>query len=122
MKKLFGVLIFAAIAAFSAFAEIAFGGWVRTLPTFVGSDGEDIKTSATAVSWGEHFWSRFDATWISDDGKAGLSMRLNADANGVNTHDDVGIWLKPFDMLKIQIGWHENFGELRGAFVQQGRC
>ncbi|MBR5966874.1 MAG: hypothetical protein IK015_12245 [Treponema sp.] len=114
MKKLFGVLFFAAVAVVSAFAEITFGGWVRTLPTFVGSDGKDIKTCATAVSWGEHFWSRFDATWISEDGKAGLTMRLNADSNGVNLHDDVGIWLKPIDMIKIQIGWHENFGELRG--------
>ena len=114
MKKLIGALALAAMVATSAFAELSFGGWVRTLPTFVGSDGDGIKTSALTASWGGPFWTRFDATWTSDDGKAGAAIRLNADAGGVGLHDDVGIWLKPIDMIKIQIGGLDNFGGLRG--------
>ena len=116
MKKLIGALALAAMVATSAFAEVSFGGWVRTLPTFVGSNGEDIKTGALSASWGGPFWARFDSSWASDDGKAGLNMRLNADAGGVGTHDDVGIWLKPIDMVTVQIGSLWNFAGLRGDF------
>jgi hypothetical protein len=113
MKKLIGALALAAMVATSAFAEISFGGWVRTLPTYVGSDGEDIKTAALSASWGGPFWARWDASWTSDDGKAGLKFKLAADKGGVGTHDDVGIWLKPIDQLKIEIGSLDNFGGLR---------
>jgi hypothetical protein len=113
MKKLIGALALAAMVATSAFAEISFGGWVRTLPTYVGSDGEDIKTAALSASWGGPFWARWDASWTSDDGKAGLKFKLAADKGGVGTHDDVGIWLKPIDQLKIEIGGLDNFGGLR---------
>jgi len=116
MKKLIGALALAAMVATSAFAEVSFGGWVRTLPTFVGSNGEDIKTSALSASWGGPFWARFDSSWKSDDGKAGLDMRLNASKDGVGTHDDVGIWLKPVDMVYVQIGTLWNFAGLRGDF------
>ncbi len=113
MKKLIGALALAAMVATSAFAEISFGGWVRTLPTFVGSNGEDIKTSALSASWGSPFWSRLDASWTSDDGKVGMVTKLATSAGGVATHDDVGIWLKPIDMIKISIGNHDNFGGFR---------
>ncbi|MBP5446972.1 MAG: hypothetical protein J6X95_02570 [Treponema sp.] len=113
MKKLIGALALAAMVATSAFAEISFGGWVRTLPTYVGSDGEDIKTAALSASWGGPFWARWDASWTSDDGKAGLKFKLAAEKGGVGTHDDVGIWLKPIDQLKIEIGGLDNFGGLR---------
>ena len=114
MKKLIGALALAAMVATSAFAEISFGGWVRTLPTFVGSDGEDIKTGALSASWGAPFWSRLDASWTSDDGKVGMVTKLATAGGAVSTHDDVGIWLKPIDMLKISIGNHDNFGGFRG--------
>ena len=114
MKKLIGALALAAMVAASAFAEVSFGGWVRTLPTYVGSNGEDIKTGALSASWGGPFWARFDSSWTSDDGKAGLNMRLNADKGGVGTHDDVGIWLKPIDQIYVQVGALWNFAGLRG--------
>ena len=113
MKKLIGALALAAMVATSAFAEVSFGAWVRTLPTYVGSDGEDIKTSALSASWGGPFWARWDASWTSDDGKAGLKFKLAASKDGVGSHDDVGIWLKPIDQLKVEIGNLDNFGGLR---------
>ena len=114
MKKLIGALALAAMVATSAFAELSFGGWVRTLPTFVGSDGDTIKTSSLNASWGNPFWARLDASWVSDDGKAGLSFKMAADANGIGTHDDVGIWFKPIDQIQIFAGNTDNYGGFRG--------
>ena len=50
-KTLIAVAAAAALTATSAFAEITFGAWLRTLTAPVASNGEDTVVG-TANSWG----------------------------------------------------------------------
>ena len=70
MKKTLIAVAAAAALTTSAFAEITFGAWLRTI-TGVANNGEDMVTGMSN-SWGGMRPSRIGVNWVSDDGMAGM--------------------------------------------------
>ena len=117
-KTLIAVAAAAALTATSAFAEITFGAWLRTLTAPVASNGEDIVVG-TANSWG---WgartARIDINGVSEDGKAGFAMNVFNDMSmDISAGDRAVLWVKPVDMVKISVGKYDSPDNgLRGDF------
>ena len=117
-KTLIAVAAAAALTATSAFAEITFGAWLRTLTAPVASNGEDTVVG-TANSWG---WgartARIDINGVSEDGKAGFSMMVFNDMSmDISAGDRAVLWVKPVDMIKISVGKYDSPDNgLRGDF------
>lgn len=118
-KTLIAVAVAAALTATSAFAEITFGAWLRTLTAPVASNGEDTVVG-TANSWG---WgartARLDINGVSEDGKAGFSMNAFNDMamGSLEAGDRACLWVKPVDMVKISVGKFDSPDNgLRGDF------
>ena len=118
-KTLIAVAAAAALTATSAFAEITFGAWLRTLTAPVASNGEDTVVG-TANSWG---WgartARLDINGVSEDGKAGFSMNAFNDMamGSLEAGDRACLWVKPVDMVKISVGKFDSPDNgLRGDF------
>ena len=130
-KTLIAVAAAAALTATSAFAEITFGAWLRSI-TGVASNGEDILTG-TSNSWGGIRPSRVNVAGTSDDGNAGFKLdvyfnatkaqTVNADGTfGGSTQvlevgDNAYIWVKPASSVQLALGKFDG-GEtgLRGDF------
>ncbi|WP_308510531.1 hypothetical protein [uncultured Treponema sp.] len=130
-KTLIAVAAAAALTATSAFAEITFGTWLRSI-TGVASNGEDILTG-TSNSWGGIRPSRVDVAGTSEDGNAGFKLNVyfnatkaqtvNADGTfGGSTQvlevgDNAYIWVKPASSVQLALGKFDG-GEtgLRGDF------
>ena len=108
-KTLIAVAAAAALTATSAFAEITFGAWLRTLTAPVASNGEDTVVG-TANSWGGGArTARIDINGVSEDGKAGFSMGVYNDVyDGLGTGDRFNLWVKPTDTVKISIGKYDS--------------
>ena len=136
-KTLIAVAAAAALTATSAFAEITFGAWLRSI-TGVASNGEDILTG-TSNSWGGIRPSRVNVAGTSEDGNAGfkLDIYFNASSWGkyVATTDEEGksvtdksdeflqvgdnayLWVKPADQIQLSIGKFDGAETgLRGDF------
>ena len=136
-KTLIAVAAAAALTATSAFAEITFGAWLRSI-TGVASNGEDILTG-TSNSWGGIRPSRVNVAGTSEDGNAGfkLDIYFNASSwgNYVATTDEEGkkvtgksdeflqvgdnayLWVKPADQIQLSIGRFDGAETgLRGDF------
>ena len=117
-KTLIAVAAAAALTATSAFAEITFGAWLRTLTAPVASNGEDTVVG-TANSWG---WgartARIDINGVSEDGKAGFAMSVfNNISMELAAGDRAVLWVKPVDMIKISVGKFDGPDNgLRGDF------
>ena len=117
-KTLIAVAAAAALTATSAFAEITFGAWLRTLTAPVASNGEDTVVG-TANSWG---WgartARIDINGVSEDGKAGFAMNVFNDMSmDITSGDRAVLWVKPVDMIKISVGKYDSPDNgLRGDF------
>ena len=117
-KTLIAVAAAAALTATSAFAEITFGAWLRTLTAPVASNGEDTVVG-TANSWG---WgartARIDINGVSEDGKAGFAMSVFNDMSmDISAGDRAVLWVKPVDMIKISVGKYDSPDNgLRGDF------
>ena len=130
-KTLIAVAAAAALTATSAFAEITFGAWLRSI-TGVASNGEDILTG-TSNSWGGIRPSRLNVAGTSEDGNAGFKLdvyfnatkaqTVNADGTfGGSTQvlevgDNAYIWVKPASSVQLALGKFDG-GEtgLRGDF------
>ncbi|WP_296014934.1 hypothetical protein [uncultured Treponema sp.] len=115
-KTLIAVAAAAALTATSAFAEITFGAWLRSI-TGVASNGEDILTG-TSNSWGGMRPSRLNVAGTSEDGNVGfkLDMYYNTGDN-IQVGDNAYIWVKPASSVQIALGKFDG-GEtgLRGDF------
>ena len=117
-KTLIAVAAAAALTATSAYAEITFGAWLRTLTAPVASNGEDTVVG-TANSWG---WgartARIDINGVSEDGKAGFAMNVFNDMSmDISAGDRAVLWVKPVDMIKISVGKYDSPDNgLRGDF------
>ena len=117
-KTLIAVAAAAALTATSAFAEITFGAWLRTLTAPVASNGEDTVVG-TANSWG---WgartARIDINGVSEDGKAGFAMNVFNDMSmDISAGDRAVLWVKPVDMIKLSVGKYDSPDNgLRGDF------
>lgn len=117
-KTLIAAAAAAALTATSAFAEITFGAWLRTLTAPVASNGEDTVVG-TANSWG---WgartARIDINGVSEDGKAGFAMNVFNDMSmDISAGDRAVLWVKPVDMIKISVGKYDSPDNgLRGDF------
>ena len=115
-KTLIAVAAAAALTATSAFAEITFGAWLRSI-TGVASNGEDIVTG-TSNSWGGIRPSRVNVAGTSEDGNAGfkLDMYYNTGDN-IQVGDNAYIWVKPASSVQLALGKFDG-GEtgLRGDF------
>ena len=130
-KTLIAVAAAAALTATSAFAEITFGAWLRSI-TGVASNGEDILTG-TSNSWGGIRPSRVNVAGTSEDGNAGFKLdvyfnatkaqTVNADGTfGGSTQvlevgDNAYIWVKTASSVQLALGKFDG-GEtgLRGDF------
>ena len=136
-KTLIAVAAAAALTATSAFAEITFGAWLRSI-TGVASNGEDILTG-TSNSWGGIRPSRVNVAGTSEDGNAGFKLDIYFNAaswgNYVATTDEEGkevtgksdqflqvgdnayLWVKPADQIQLSIGKFDSAETgLRGDF------
>ena len=136
-KTLIAVAAAAALTATSAFAEITFGAWLRSI-TGVASNGEDIITG-TSNSWGGIRPSRLNVAGTSEDGNAGFKLDIYFNAaswgNYVATTDEEGnkvtgksdeflqvgdnayLWVKPADQIQLSIGKFDSAETgLRGDF------
>ena len=115
-KTLIAVAAAAALTATSAFAEITFGAWLRSI-TGVASNGEDIVTG-TSNSWGGMRPSRLNVAGTSEDGNVGfkLDMYYNTGDN-IQVGDNAYIWVKPASSVQLALGKFDG-GEtgLRGDF------
>ena len=117
-KTLIAVAAAAALTATSAFAEITFGAWLRTLTAPVASNGEDTVVG-TANSWGGGArTARIDINGVSEDGKAGFAMNVFNDMSmDISAGDRAVLWVKPVDMIKISVGKYDSPDNgLRGDF------
>ncbi len=117
-KTLIAVAAAAALTATSAFAEITFGAWLRSI-TGVASNGEDIITG-TSNSWGGMRPSRLNVAGTSEDGNAGFkfdvyfnatkAQTVNADGTFsdstqvLEVGDNAYIWVKPASSVQIALG------------------
>ena len=117
-KTLIAVAAAAALTATSAFAEITFGAWLRSI-TGVASNGEDIITG-TSNSWGGMRPSRLNVAGTSEDGNVGFKLdvyfqatkaqTVNADGTfGGSTQvlevgDNAYLWVKPASSVQLALG------------------
>jgi len=103
MKK--AVLLIAALVIFGSFAfgQATVGAWGRGLFTVLGGGGDNTDILAgDLVSWGGA--PRIGMTISGTSDNVGFQADFNVDNNGVAAGDNQKIWVKPFDMLTIQIG------------------
>ncbi|MBP3365602.1 MAG: hypothetical protein J6K96_01275 [Treponema sp.] len=114
-KTLIAVAAAAALATSSAFAEVTFGAWLRTV-TGVGYNGEDAVTGMSN-SWSGMRPSRLNAAWTSEDEMAGMKLDIYYNDDDIHIGDNGYLWLKPVDMLKLSIGKFDGAETgLRGDF------
>ena len=121
MKKTLIAVAAAAALTTSAFAEITFGAWGRTILVPMASNG-DKTVAGQNQSWGG--WGRaigMDINGSDAEGKAGFSMSYrNTTENPGDEYsaknllgDNAHFWIKPFDGVKVIAGKVE-YNALRG--------
>ena len=106
MKKTLIAVAAAAALTTSAFAEITFGAFLRTI-TGVANNGEDMVTGMSN-SWSGMRPSRIGVNWVSEDGMAGMKHDMYFDGpnelNAIVIGDNSYLWLKPIEQVKLSIG------------------
>ena len=120
MKKLIGIAAVALTLAASAFAEISFGAWLRTMIMPISGDGDDVKAFMTNSWWNNIRPARLDITGVTENEKAGMRLQFfpeNLQSDGM-IGDNAYMWIKPWDWIRLTAG---KFGDgdtgLRGDFA-----
>ena len=120
MKKLIGTAMLAALLATSAFAEVSFGAWVRTMIVPVSGDGDDVKAFMANSWWNNLRPARLDITGVTEDERAGMRLQFFPDdlkSDGM-IGDNAYMWVKPWDWLRVSAGkMGDNDTGLRGDFA-----
>ncbi|MDE6718340.1 MAG: hypothetical protein K2J68_00570, partial [Treponemataceae bacterium] len=117
---LIGTAMLAALLATSAFAEINFGAWLRTMIVPVSGDGDDVKAFMANSWWNNLRPARLDITGVTEDERAG--MRLQFFPENLKSDDMIGdnayMWVKPWDWIRVSAGkMGDNDTGLRGDFT-----
>jgi len=105
MKKALAIFMIFALVASVAFAEVSIGAWGRGifLPVL---NGPDDTTTDTAPSWGG--WggdeARIGFTIAGNSDNVGFQIDGNVDGGSFNVGDQQKIWIKPMDMVTVQLG------------------
>lgn len=105
MKKALAILMIFALVASVAVAEVSIGAWGRGifLPVI---NGPDTTTTDTAPSWGG--WpgdeARIGFTLAGNSDNVGFQIDGNVDGGNFSVGDQQKIWVKPMDMVTIQLG------------------
>ena len=120
MKKLIGTAMLAALLATSAFAEVSFGAWLRTMIVPVSGDGDDVKAFMANSWWNNLRPARLDITGVTEDERAGMRLQFFPDdlkSDGM-IGDNAYMWVKPWDWLRVSAGkMGDNDTGLRGDFA-----
>ena len=120
MKKLIGTAMLAALLATSAFAEVSFGVWLRTMIVPVSGDGDDVKAFMANSWWNNLRPARLDITGVTEDERAGMRLQFFPDdlkSDGM-IGDNAYMWVKPWDWLRVSAGkMGDNDTGLRGDFA-----
>ena len=120
MKKLIGTAMLAALLATSAFAEITFGAWLRTMIVPVSGDGDDVKAFMANSWWNNFRPARLDITGVTEDERAGMRLQFfpeDLKSDGM-IGDNAYMWVKPWDWLRVSAGkMGDNDTGLRGDFA-----
>ena len=115
MKRLFAVLLVAALVMGGAFAQISFGAWGRGMlvPVQV-APGAEIKdaTTTVAASWGGNPRIGFTIRGSSDN--IGFQVDMTGDISDIGVGDNAFIYWAN-DMFKVSIGKVQG-DALRGKF------
>ena len=120
MKKLIGTAMLAALLATSAFAEVSFGAWLRTMIVPVSGDGDDVKAFMANSWWNNLCPARLDITGVTEDERAGMRLQFfpeDLKSDGM-IGDNAYMWVKPWDWLRVSAGkMGDNDTGLRGDFA-----
>ena len=120
MKKLIGTAMLAALLATSAFAEVSFGAWLRTMIVPVSGDGDDVKAFMANSWWNNFRPARLDITGVTEDERAGMRLQFfpeDLKSDGM-IGDNAYMWVKPWDWLRVSAGkMGDNDTGLRGDFA-----
>lgn len=115
MKRLFAVLLVAALVMGGAFAQISFGAWGRGMfvPVQV-APGAELKdaTTTVAASWGGNPRIGFTIRGSSDN--IGFQVDMTGDISDIGVGDNAFIYWAN-DMFKVSIGKVQG-DALRGKF------
>jgi len=105
MKKALAILMIFALVASVAFAEVSIGAWGRGIFLPV-SNGPDDTLTDTAPSWGG--WpgdeARIGFTLAGNSDNVGFQIDGNVDGGAFSVGDQQKIWVKPMDMVTLQLG------------------
>ncbi|MCK9169702.1 MAG: hypothetical protein M0P01_04745 [Treponema sp.] len=102
MKKIIGIVAIVATLATSVFADgVTVGAWGRGLWSPVGSDGKNTVTGQ-GISWAATGTPRVGFTVAGSTENVGFQVDITGENAG--TGDNQFIWVKPFSMLKVEIG------------------
>jgi hypothetical protein len=105
MKKALAILMIFALVASVAVAEVSIGAWGRGIFLPVNNNGDDTITD-TAPSWGG--WggdeARIGFTIAGNSDNVGFQIDGNVDGGSFNVGDQQKIWIKPMDMVTVQLG------------------
>lgn len=105
MKKTLIAAAAAVALTASAAAEITFGAWLRTLPTFVASNGDDTVAFVTNSWGGSARTARLDINAVSEDGNVGFACGYFDPMNGsIGDSGSARMWVKPIEQVKLTVG------------------
>jgi hypothetical protein len=105
MKKTLIAAAAAVALTASAAAEITFGAWLRTLPTFVASNGDDTVAFMTNSWGGSARAARLDINAVSEDGNVGFAMGIFDPSDGnLSDSGSARMWAKPVEQVKLTVG------------------
>ena len=105
MKKTLIAAAAAVALTASAFADITFGSWLRTLPTFVASNGDDTVAYATNSWGGSARTARIQFSAAAEDGNAGFDMMIFDPMSGdLSDSGSARMWVKPVEQVKLSVG------------------
>ena len=103
MKRLFAVLLVAALVMGGAFAQISFGAWGRGVFVPVqGGAGVEDPTATTMASWGGN--PRIGFTIRGESDNIGFQVDMTGNLADIGVGDNARIWWKANDMFKVLIG------------------
>jgi len=105
MKKALAILMIFALVASVAVAEVSIGAWGRGIFLPVNSGPVNTVTD-TAPSWGG--WGKDEArigfTLAGNSDNVGFQIDGNVDGGAFSMGDQQKIWVKPMDMVTLQLG------------------
>lgn len=105
MKKTLIAAAAAVALTASAAAEITFGAWLRTLPTFVASNGDDTVAFVTNSWGGSARTARLDINAVSEDGNVGFACGYFDPMDGsIGDSGSARMWVKPIEQVKLTVG------------------